>query len=278
MIRVIKRMTLMLSVIALVFVALCACLYFAQESLVFFPDRHIHRTPSDLGLSYEDVQLDVGDGVRIDAWWIPAERPRGALLLLNGNAGNRGDRLDKVSLLLRYGLSVLSPDYRGYGTSSGKPTEDGTYLDAGAALGYIEKVRGYGPEKIILYGESLGGAIAIKTAAGGGCVGLVVESSFTSVGDMAKKYYPWLPFGLIGKIRYDSAERVRSVRCPKLFLHSPTDEIVPYYMGRALYEAAPPPKSFCDLQGGHNGGGIIESPEAQRALGAFIDTVLSPGS
>jgi uncharacterized protein len=181
--------------------------------------------------------------------------------------------LDKALLLHDLGWSVLLFDYRGYGASAGKPTEEGTYADMAAAVEHLRGTRGVAPERLVLYGESLGGAVAVEAASRGPAGALVVDSSFTGLRDMAHHYYPWLPAWLL-RFRYDSLSRMPSVRCPVLVLHSPQDDVVPYAMGRALYDAAPGPKRFQNLVGGHNDGGLVASPDAQRELGAFLREVI----
>ncbi|MBZ5587738.1 MAG: alpha/beta hydrolase [Acidobacteriia bacterium] len=253
-------------------------IFLRQESFVFFPERAIAGTPVDVGLRYEPVRLQTADGLALGAWWIPAERPRGALVFAHGNGGNISHRIDKLALLHGLGLSVLAFDYRGYGESQGRPSEQGTYRDMDAAVGFVTGDKGVPPARVLYLGESLGGAVAVEAASRRPPAGLVLESSFTSVHAMARRYYPWLPARLLVTIRYDSLSRMRDVACPTLIIHSPDDDIVPYAMGRELFAAARQPKAFADLSGGHNSGGIAVSPEAQEALAAFVGAVLGPGS
>jgi fermentation-respiration switch protein FrsA (DUF1100 family) len=148
-------------------------------------------------------------------------------------------------------------------------------LDMDAAV--AESVRrGVPPSRTIFFGESLGGAVVLEAATRHPCAGVVVESSFTSISDVGRLYYPWLPVRMLLTIRYDSASRAAGLRCPKLFLHSPEDDVIPYSMGRRLYELAAEPKAFADLRGGHNDGGITASPAAQDALSRWLDDVLGP--
>lgn len=254
---------------------LSIALYVTQPSLVFFPERTLSATPADFGLAYEPVALRTADGVALGAWWIPAKAARGAVILCHGNAGNIAHRIDKAVLLHGMGLSVLLFDYRGYGTSEGRPTERGTYRDMDAVVEHVRGTRGVPPERTLFWGESIGAAVAVEAAARHACAGLVLESGFTSVPAMAKTVYPWMPAFLM-RFRYDSLRRLPSVRAPKLILHGPADEIVPYRMGRELFGASQEPKRFADLAGGHNDGGILVSPEAQEALREFLGEVLPP--
>ncbi len=262
--------------LVLVYLGLCFYMFLRQESYVYFPESRIWTDPSEEGLAYEDLRLLTGDGVHIGAWWIPSENARGALVLCHGNGGNIADRLDKVSYFHRLGLSVLIFDYRGYGASEGNPGEAGTYRDMDAAVDHLEGERGLTSDRILYYGESLGGAVAVEAAVRRPPAGLVVESSFTSIMGMASHYYPWLPARWLARIRYDSLSRMPDLRCPTVFLHSPEDDIVPFEMGEALFEAAPQPKRFVRTEGDHNTGGITVSPEAQVELEAFLDEILGP--
>jgi fermentation-respiration switch protein FrsA (DUF1100 family) len=249
-----------------------------QGSLVYFPDRHVRFTPRDLGMAFEDVRLTASDGVSLAAWFVPAPHSRGVLIFCHGNAGNMGDRVAKLRLLNDLGLSVLAFDYRGYGQSQGKPSEEGIARDMDAAIAHVLESRAIPLERIVFYGESLGGAVAVAAAARHRPAALVLESTFTSARDMAHHHYPFLPSFLV-RIGYDALACIRTLSCPKLILHSPQDRIVPFDMGRTLYDAAPEPKYFANLVGDHNSGGIVESREAFDALTAFLDAFvpLAPG-
>jgi fermentation-respiration switch protein FrsA (DUF1100 family) len=228
-----------------------------------------------VGLQYEPVRLRTADGLDIAGWWIPAERPRGVVVFAHGNAGNVSHRLEKLRVLRGLGVSVLAFDYRGYGESGGRPSERGTYRDMDAAIDFVTRERGFPLRRVVLLGESLGGAVAVEAASRRKAGGLILESTFTSVPAMARLYYPWLPVRFVVTIRYDSLSRMSGVSCPVLVLHSPDDDVVPYSMGRELFAAARGPKAFADLVGGHNGGGIAASPGARSALDAFLASALA---
>jgi fermentation-respiration switch protein FrsA (DUF1100 family) len=264
------------AVMAAGLVALLGLAYFRQESLIFFPDRHVRFTPADLGMAFEDVRLETSDGVTLAAWWVPAPQGRGALIFSHGNAGNMGDRVGKLRLFHDLGLSVLAFDYRGYGASQGKPSEDGTAHDMDAAVAHVRDSRGVPLDRTVFYGESLGGAVVIEAATRFPPAALVAESTFTSARAMARRHYPFVPPALV-RVGYDSLSRVRRLACPTLFLHGPADTIVPFEMGEALFRAAPEPKRFAALVGDHNSGGILESPEACRKLAELLDAVLGVG-
>ncbi len=229
-----------------------------------------------MGLAYEDVRLETEDGVALAAWWVPAETPRGAVVIAHGNGGNMSHRLDKIRLFHDLGYGVMAFDYRGYGASEGKPTEKGTYADMAAAVDHVVTVRETNSARLVLYGESLGGAVAIEEAVRRAPAALVVDSSFTSVPAMASRYYPWLPARLLLRFRYDSLSRMPAIKCPVLVLHSPQDDVVPFAMGRQLFASAPEPKAFAELVGGHNTGGLMAAPAAQEALAAFLAMSLPP--
>lgn len=265
-----------LGLAAVVLVVVAVLAWLGQESLVFFPDRTMRATPANVGLRFEDVRLTTVDGVGLGAWWVEPVRARGAVVIAHGNAGNISDRLDTVKLFAGLDLAVLAFDYRGYGSSDGSPSETGTYRDMEAAVAHLEGVRGFGRGRTVYYGESLGGAVALATAVRLPPAALVLESTFTSVRAMAAVHYPFVPGFLATRVRYDSRARVRELRCPLLVLHGPDDSIVPYRMGRELYDAAPGPKAFADLEGDHNDGGLVVSPAARAALRAFLEAHLPP--
>ena len=264
------------AVVAAAVAALLGLAFFRQESLIFFPDRHVRFTPADLGMAFGDVRLETSDGVTLAAWWVPAPQGRGALIFSHGNAGNMGDRVGKLRLFHDLGLSVLAFDYRGYGASQGKPSEEGTAHDMDAAVAHVRDSRGVPLDRTVFYGESLGGAVVIEAATRFPPAALVAESTFTSARAMARRHYPFVPPALV-RVGYDSLSRVRRLACPTLFLHGPADTIVPFEMGEALFRAAPEPKRFAALVGDHNSGGILESPEACRKLAQLLDAVLGVG-
>jgi len=169
------------------------------------------------------------------------------------------------------GLSVFIIDYRGYGQSQGTTSEQGTYRDAEAAWQFLTETRGISDENIIIFGRSMGGAVAIWLAGKHTPNLLILESAFTSVSDMAKHYYPYLPTHLLVRIKYASIDRIEDIHCPILISHSQTDEIVPYKYGRELFEKAQAPKSFLELKGGHNDGFIISGRSYIDGIENFIN-------
>lgn len=240
------------------------------DRLVYFPVReHDGGTPARLGLAYDDVRLTAGDGVPLHAWWVPHTDAAPAVLFLHGNAGNISHRLDKLAVLHALGASVLLLDYRGYGASGGEPDEPGLYRDAEAAWRWLTD-RGERAERIVVYGESLGGTVGTALAAERDVGGLVLESTPSSILAVAKHHYPLLPVGLFLAARYDALRRIGRVRAPVLVLHSPDDEIVPFAMAEALFEAAPEPKRLVRLRGGHNDAFLRAATTYRDALRDFL--------
>jgi len=245
------------SMFAIGYAVLAVVLFFNQPNLLYFPDmpsREIEATPADIGLGFEPLTLTTRDDEQLDAWFIPADPARGVVLFCHGNAGNISHRLVSIQLFNELGLSVLIFDYRGYGQSTGKPTEKGTYRDADAAWDYLVEQRGIPAEHVILFGRSLGASIAADLATRQSAAGLILESGFTSVPDVAAKLYPWLPVRWFSRYQYDARKKLANIHSPVLIAHSRDDEIISYSNGERLFEAANEPKQFLQLRGGHNDG------------------------
>ena len=227
------------------------------RGLLYFPMRPSGATPALAGLGFEDLTFRAEDGVDLHGWWIPAEKQRAArpavhLLLCHGNAGSVEDRLIHARYLVDAGVDVLLFDYRGYGRSQGSPGEEGTYRDARAARQALLARKGVDPARIFYLGESLGGAVALDLALVHPPRGLVLQSAFTSIRDMARFHYPFIPTLLVPDA-YPNLARIRELRAPLLLLHGDADDIVPVTAGQALYAAAPEPKKLQVLPGlGHN--------------------------
>ena len=224
-----------------------------ERRFIFFPERELVATPADWGLSFQDVYFTTSDGVRLHGWFVPGE---GELtwLWFHGNAGNISHRLENLTLLHdRLGVSILLFDYRGYGRSEGHISEEGSYRDAEAALAYLRSRPDVDADKIVLFGRSLGCAIATDLATRHQVYRLILESPFTSVPDMANRTFPLLPVGLLMKTKYDSLAKIKAVTTPLLVLHGDRDETVPIKFARRLFQAANDPKEFSTIAGaGHN--------------------------
>jgi uncharacterized protein len=256
--------------IALTILLLNAAMWLLQPGMVFYPTRALAATPADWGLAFEDVELTTEDGTRLHGWYIPHPDATHTLLFFHGNAGNISHRGDSIAIFHRLGLSVLIIDYRGYGRSAGRPSEAGVYLDARTARDHLVEARAVDPASILIFGRSLGASVAADLAARVPSGGVILESGFSSARDMARRLYPGLHRILYLRFDFDAAERLSRVRSPVLVLHSPDDEIVPYALGRKLFEAAREPKRFVDLRGDHNSGFLASQPDYERSLAAFI--------
>ena len=267
--------TLLLNILIAVvlgYAAVVGLVFVAQERLVYFPQvgREIAMTPQAYGLAYDSLQIPTEDREQLHAWWVPAAESRGTVLLFHGNAGNISMRLDYLLMFNRLKYSTLIIDYRGYGQSTGTPSEAGTYRDAGAAWRWLHETRGIKADDIVVFGESLGGAVASWLAARHPPRALILASTFTSVTDLGAEVYPFLPVRLISRIGYDNRANLKAIRAPVLIAHSRDDDIIPFAHGRSLFEAASEPKQFLELAGGHNNGFIFMRDEWVQALAAFL--------
>lgn len=260
------------------FVLFALSVYFLQHGMVFYPSKNIAVTPDQLGLEFEEVFIEVSGGDRIQGWYFPAtisdsSNESRTVLFCHGNAGNISHRLSTVELILKTGGAVFLFGYRGYGQSTGKPDEENVYADAKVAYEWLLANKVQSPDKIVLFGRSLGGAVAIDLAARVDCAGLIVESSFSSAAAMGKRMFPWLPMRLLLRYQFDSVSKIGRVGCPVMVAHSPTDEIIPYEFGLTLFEAAKEPKLFVELSGGHNDMSYFGQESYNRALEQFIAPV-----
>jgi hypothetical protein len=221
-----------------------------EYAQLYEPSPDVTTTPAHYQLRYQDVQFMASDGTALTGWWIPANRPRGTVVYCHGNAGNIGTLAHLAPEFVRRGFNVLLWDYRGYGRSAGRPSEKGLYDDARAAYDAAEAMSGKLP--IILYGNSLGGAVAVQLARDRSPAGLVVQGAFASAADMARRLYPRWPLDRVLSVSYDAARTAAGLAgLPKLFGHSPVDETIPFQSGRILHAHAAPPKVFTLLSGSH---------------------------
>lgn len=246
-----------------------------ERQFIYFPAREREDAPTPRlrhAREVEEVWLDV-DGVRVHGLHARRDDPLGTLLFFHGNAGNLYDRLGNVELLLGMGLDVLIIDYRGYGKSGGEPSEAGLYADGMAAYRFLTEERGVAPSDLVLFGRSLGSAVAIELATRVPIGALIVESAFTSARDLAREHYGFLPGMLIRSMthEFDSISKVESVHVPILFVHGDRDSIVPERMGRRLFEAAPASKAWYGIEGaGHNDMVAVGGGNYVRHLDAFL--------
>jgi len=259
--------------ITTIYVGLAAFLFFTQSRLVYFPTSEIVATPDQIGLSYKSVSFKAPDGVKLSGWFIPADSPRGVVIFCHGNAGNISHRLESIEIFHRLRLSIFIFDYRGYGASEGTPSEEGSYLDVKGAWNYLIEHDGLAPSDIILFGRSLGGAVAAWLAGQYLPKALIIESTFTSAPDLAGELYFYLPVKLLCRYKYNALAAIREVHCPVLIVHSQEDEIVSFRHGRKLFDAANEPRVFLEISGSHNDGFITSSSVYLNGLKAFLDQV-----
>ena len=227
-----------------------------EESFIYFPTRYPQGdwdAPKHYGVPVEDVELRTKDGVTIHGWFFPNESAETTILFFHGNAGNLSDRFGWMAMLTQLPAKVLIVDYRGYGKSEGKPSEEGLYLDAEAAYDWLVGTKGTKPETLLIYGNSLGGAPAAELALRKAARGLIMQSTFTSAPDMAARMFPFLPVKSLVRSQFNNLEKVRKIQIPKLFVHGSEDDLVPTSMGRELHKYAAEPKAWLELPGaGHN--------------------------
>lgn len=261
-----RRLAITLAAAALLGFAMLT--WIAQRAM-YFPSRYPEgawQAQSMLGA--EDVWLQAAGGTRLHAWWIPTPEAKLATLHLHGNGGNITHRTMAAMGIRAAGSSVLLLDYRGYGRSEGSPSEQGLYADADAAYDWLRQRQ----PAIVIHGESLGSSVAVDLAVRKPCKGVVLESPFTSAGDVAHRVLPYL--GPMVVRSFNTISKIGRVRAPLFFLHGDRDEVIDYSMGRALYEAAPQPKTFWTVQGaGHNDIHLVAGPEYAERLKAFYDSL-----
>ena len=238
-------------------------LYRFEHSQVYHPTRDAEYTPDDVGRPAEEVWLKTPDGQRLHAWFFVADqaspRARYVMLFCHGNGGNLTSRPGYYRAILETGVSLLAFDYRGYGLSDGEPSEPGTYTDATTAYHWL-RTRGFAPEHILVWGESLGGGIASHLAATQPTGGLALQSTFTSIPDIGAELFPWLPVKLISRIKYDTHSRLPHLTCPVVILHSRADTTIRFHHGERNFAAAREPKAFLELGGDHNDALLADRP------------------
>lgn len=259
-------MPVLLALLAVAAVALvpAARLYLGQKDLIFRPGRRLDRSPADLGADYEAVRLPVGDTAQVEAWWIPVAGAQTTVLYFHGSDGNLTHELPVLRYLRALGLGVLAVEYPGY-ADAGKPSEKGCYAAARAAWNHVVDGRGIEPRSLVLFGMSLGGAVAVRLAAERQCGGLVVQGTFTSVPDLAAGRYPYLPVRLFVRTQMNSLEHIRRVDAPLVVVHSEDDEHIPVDHARRLVAAAAGPRHLVVVRGAHRDGGWMRSEEVTAA-------------
>ena len=253
-----------------------AILIFGQRVIMYHPMPGGDETPASLGMSYEDVRLQTQDGESLRAWFIPAEGARGTVLYCYGNSGNLSYRLRIIDMLHSLGVNLLIFDYRGYGDSTGSPTEEGTYRDVETAWRYLVEERGLAPGEIVVYGRSMGGPIASWLAARQEPAGLIVDSSFESIPRFVEDTYPgFLYWPSFIDYEYPTREYVARTGVPVLVAHSQGDTMIPVTHGRAMLAAARD-GTWLDLEGGHGNAPFVTGDRYLAGVARFLDRVLRP--
>ena len=268
-----ERVIAPLATVAAVALAALALVWLFQRRLIYFPDS---RTPGDVRSAMpaaEQVRFETADGLLLAGWLVPAAGPANGYtaVVFNGNAGNRSNRAPLAGALARRGFAVLLFDYRGYGGNAGSPSEAGLLRDARAAVGYLTGERAVSPSRLVYFGESLGAAVALALALEQAPAALVLRSPFTSLTDMAKAHYPFLPGGPLLKDRYESIAKIGGVESPILIIAGERDTIVPASQSRSLYERAPEPKRLVIILGAdHNDPELAWGDELIEAIVRFL--------
>jgi uncharacterized protein len=251
-----------------------------EPRLVYAPGaaRYLTAPPPALGLTPETVRFTAQDGVMLSAWIIrpPASAPDPFwIVICHGNAGNlsEGGRAEHYAGLHQLGLGIFAFDYRGYGESEGSPDERGVYLDADAAYRQLRDSLGVPPERIVLFGHSLGSAVAVELATRVPAAGLILDGALFSAVARGQEIYPWLPVRLIARNRFESDRKIGRLTLPKLFLHARADNVVPIDHGRRLFALAPEPKRFVELAGGHGDAFLVDSAAYYGAIAGFLEAL-----
>lgn len=246
-----------------------------EHSRVYHPTRQLEASAAELGRPFEDVSFKTKDGIELNGWFFSANPDSACskMVFINchGNGGNISHRLGLYRALLDIGAAVFTFDYRGYGKSRGRPSEEGTYLDAQAAYQWLRQ-KGFAGRNIIVYGESLGGGIASELCLREETGGLILQSTFTSLPEIGAEIYPWLPVRWMGRIKYDTRSKLPRLKIPVLVMHSRDDDLIGFRHSEQNFAAANEPKLSAELGGGHNDP-AWEAPEFEGAIERFLKTV-----
>jgi fermentation-respiration switch protein FrsA (DUF1100 family) len=258
---------------ALIIMILVGVLFYSQleNKLIFYPDRALDDSPSNWNLLYRDVLLRTKDGEKLHCWFFPLPGEPPVLLFCHGNAGNISHRIENVEQFVNKGVSVFLLSYRGYGKSTGRPSEKGIYLDGLAAYDYLTETERIPPNRIALFGRSLGGTVALEVALQRGVKCIIIESAFTSLRDMSKTIFPWSLFSPFIPNHYDNGTKIATLSVPKLIVHGTNDEIVPFWIGEKLFTLAKDRKKFLAIEGaGHNDTYIVGGSAYFNEIVSFI--------
>lgn len=253
------------------FAVIFILLYFLQNKLLFYPSRNLEAPPKVQVPAVDRVEFNAPDGVKLVSWWLPPKPGRPTVLFFQGNAGNIGDRSDRLLDCQDQGWGLLLLGYRGYGSSAGSPDEDGINRDARTALEWLRKRPEVEPKKIVYYGESLGCAFALELAVAEPPACLVLEAPFRSLKAIAAVHYPWLPTSILVRGSMDNIGNAPKLKCPLFVAHGTRDEVVPFAQGKSVFDAAPQPKTFYELKSKHNDISEFGGKEYRAAVAEFIN-------
>ncbi len=264
-----RRVLRLAKVVIVGYLVLVLLMMTFENSLIFFPSVYPDGFWNPPGLEFEDARFESADGTKLHGWYVAHEEPRAVVLFAHGNAGNLSHRAQVVGEMVhRLGVSVMIFDYQGYGRSEGKPSEAGVLADARAARAWLARRAGVDESQIVLFGESIGGAVMVDLAGRDGARGLVLENTFSSLPEVASFHYRWLPAKLLMRTRLDSATKIGNYHGPLLQFHGDADTIVPTDLGRKLFAAANEPKQLVVIPGGdHND---PQTPAFFRAFDEFL--------
>lgn len=243
---------------------------FLEQKSLYHPYKEIPETPTNSGIKYEDVNFKTDDGKLLNGWFVPAKDAKVTVLYCHGNAGNIYHRLHKVKFFHEMGVNFFIFDYRGYGKSTGNPSEKGLYKDAQAAYDYIISRSDVDKNKIVVYGKSLGGPVAADLCLHKKASALILEGSFASVALRAQQLYPFLPMKLLITQKYDAMDKVKNIHIPKLIAHGRRDEVISFRHGEILFGVAAEPKQFLPFDGGHNDDTYVTSVAYKEVLQKFL--------
>jgi fermentation-respiration switch protein FrsA (DUF1100 family) len=260
--------------IAGVYLVILGLLMAFEEALVFPGPKYPVGDWTPVGLNQEEVFFAAADGVQLHGWYVAPPQPRAYILFCHGNGENVGYLGPYLEYLRdELNVAVFAFDYRGYGRSAGKPNEQGIIADGLAAQAWLAKRAGAAPHDLVLWGRSLGGGVAVELAAQNGARGLIVERTFTSLPDVAAVHYAWAPVRLMMRTRLDSFSRINEYRGPLLQSHGTADSIIPFSIGRRLFDAYEGEKEFLSLEGGdHND---PPADEWHAAIDRFLERIAS---
>jgi fermentation-respiration switch protein FrsA (DUF1100 family) len=259
-----------LLIIVLVILTFKILFMFLEQKGLYHPYKGVPETPMHIGINFEDINFKTEDGKLLNGWFVPAKDAKITILYCHGNAGNIYHRLNKVEFFHEMGVNFFIFDYRGYGKSTGSPTEKGLYKDAQAAYDYLASRSDAGKTRIVVYGKSLGGPVAADLCLHRKAAALILEGSFASVTMRAQQLYPFLPMALFITQKFDTVAKVKNLHIPKLIAHGCQDEVISYEHGQILFAAAADPKQFLPFDGSHNDDIYITSSVYKDELLNFL--------